>query len=321
MKAIIILTCVVLLGLIAGCAPATTEAVSTTASLSPPTPTPSQTPTPKADNEFQQALADIWIEDDHTKIGNISIVRKCSPFSAGNDGGTCELAISSDGQLVRSFSADYGIFSIDGVKGWLQYGLIDLLGKGTKQLIIHTYSGGAHCCDDYVIYAIFPTFHVIYDSTLYSDDSEIGYDLHPVDIDRDGVFEFYQYVMAFDYLGSAGHAGSSFPPAIFAYDSQTGKYILANKRFPAFVMEQLEAVFDGREGRLADRENEQEYLVRTRFLFMVYAGKRDEAWKYFDANYRSNDPRAFRERFREDYRESFKKLFAKDPTYLSIYGK
>jgi len=314
MKSILILACVLLLVPVAGCAPATTEVVSTAVSVAEPTPTPSQTPAPQADNGFRQALDDIWIADDRTSIDGISIERKCTSLSENDYVGECELAIRSGRKRLRTFSIDHAR------KYWLRYGFTDLLGKGSRQLIIHTYSGGAHCCYDYVIYDLFPTIRLIYDSTTASPANVIGDELIPVDIDGDGILEFYRDVMAFDYLGQYGHASASFPPAIFAYDKATKRYLLATKRFPDFVMKLLEPLVDPT-GEEDDTEGFNEYAVRTRFLFMVYAGKRDEAWKYFDANYRSKDPQAFRERFREDYRESFKKRFATDPTYLSIYGK
>ncbi|HMM81212.1 MAG TPA: hypothetical protein PKC65_14435 [Pyrinomonadaceae bacterium] len=314
MKAIIILTCVVLLGLMVGRAPAATEGVSTVFAAAELTPTPSQTPTPKADNEFRQALADIWIEDDHTKIGNVSIVRKCSAASENDYFDECELSIYRGKKVVRTFSVEYAR------KIWLRYGFTDLLGKGSKQLIIHTYSGGAHCCYDYVIYDLFPTVRVIYDSTATSSANAIGDELIPVNIEGDGILEFYRHVMAFDYLGPNGHASASFPPAIFAYDQVAKRYLLATKRFPDFVMKLLEPLIDPT-GEENDVERFNEYVVRTRFLFMVYAGKRDDAWKYFDANYRSPTAGDDQDEFKEQLRAEFKQRFATDPTYLSIYGK
>lgn len=314
MKAILILTCVVLLLAIAGCAPATTEAVSTVGAAAELTPTPSQTPTPKADNEFRQALADIWIEDDHTKIGNISIVRKCTSVGENDYVGECELSVRSGRKRLRTFSIDHTR------RYWLQYGFTDLLGKGSKQLIIHTYSGGAHCCYDYVIFDLFPTVRVIYDSTTTSAANAIGDELIPIDIDGDGILEFYRDVMAFDYMGEGGHATASFPPAIFAYNKVAGKYVLATKRFPAFVMKLLEPLVIPT-GELGDPDMFNEYAVRTRFLFMVYAGQRDKAWKYFEENYRSIKPGGYQDEFKDQFRAEFKESFAKDPTYLSIYGK
>jgi hypothetical protein len=55
-----------------------------------------------------------------------------------------------------------------------------------------------------------------------------------------------------------------------------------------------------------------EIRVREKFLYMVYAGQKDQAWKYFDENYRFE----FREKFRRDFLDAFQH----DPTYLSIYS-
>ena len=137
----------------------------------------------------------------------------------------------------------------------------------------------------------------------------------------DGVFEFRQDVMAFDYEAPGGHATSSFPPAIFAYNKQKGRYTLATKLFPNFVIDELKKNLDGLDGWVKDsakygskitREELDEIRVRETFLYWVYAGKRKEAWKYFDKNYNFE--------FRNKFRKDFKEIFSKDVTYKSIYG-
>ncbi len=311
MKTNLLVVVMSLVAFTAACTTEHSEAVTIFESTPLPTPTQSQTPMPQADNEFRQALEDIWIDDDRTKIGNILISRKCTSIGDNDYLGECELSIRRGRKVFRTFSTEHAR------KYWIQYGFKDLLGKGSNQLIVHTYSGGAHCCYDYFIYDLKPNFRIIYDSSQY--DSYIGNELVPIDIDGDGVLEFYQDVMAFDYLGSAGHANSSFPPAIFAYERRAEQYRLATKRFPDFVMKLLEplVVRTGQEGVTVSFD---EYIVRTQFLYMVYAGKRDQAWKYFDANYRSDDPDSYMEHFREQFRTEFKDIFSKDPTYRSIYG-
>lgn len=276
---------------------------------------PSATPTPEPTvPEYKEALADIWVEDDHYKIGGISIVRECS--SVDDYIGKCELTIKSSGHMIHRFEVEHGR------KYWLKYGILNLLGKNSQQLIVFTYSGGAHCCYDYSIYDLKPKIRAVYDSSKYDSGNVIGDELVPVDVDGDGISEFYRDVMAFDYWGSGGHASASFPPAVFAYDKKTHRYKIANKKFADFVMSRLGYISAlAQHDDWPDQDAKNEYLVRTRFLYMVYAGQRGAAWKYFDENYRSSNGTGYQEQFKEQFKREASEIFAKDPVYLSIYRK
>ena len=274
-------------------------------------------PTPSLEKEeYREALESIWIETDKTKLNGVTIKRECWAEPENDYLGGCELSIRYKGTLLRSFSVEHGR------KYWLKYGLFNFLGTADEQLVVFTYSGGAHCCYDYAIFDLAPSFRVIYDSDNSDSANEVGNELVPVDIDGDGVFEFYRDVMAFDYMGAAGHAGASFPPAIFAYDKKAAKYVPATKRFPEFVTKKLGGLFSEFDTTsVADIETFNEYRVRTQFLFMVYAGQRDAGWKYFEENYRSANGHGYQEQFKEQFKKEFTEIFASDPTYLSIYGQ
>jgi len=262
----------------------------------------------------ENPLESIWLDADNFEINGIAIERKCNADPQNDYLGDCELSIRSRGKLFRRFAIEHGR------KYWLQYGLFNFLDSPQKQLVVFTYSGGAHCCYDYTIFDLEPGLRTIYDSTRSDSGNEIGNSLVPVDIDGDGVFEFHRDVMAFDYMGSAGHAGASFPPAIFADDRSSGKFAPATKRFPGFVTEQLrEILSDKEEPTDIDPDVLDEIRVRTKFLYMVYAGERDAAWKYFEENYRSQSGNGYQEQFKEQFKKEFAERFSTDPTYLSIY--
>lgn len=273
-------------------------------------------PTPTISHEYKEALGDIWIDKDKYTENGISIVRTCSGEKPDDYIGSCNLSLRSGRKLHTTFSVEHGR------KLWLKYGFTNLLNNNSRQLIVFTYSGGAHCCYDYVIYDLQPKLRVIYDSNKFDSANDIGNELVPVDIDGDGIFEFYQDVMAFDYMGAAGHAGASFPPAVFAYDEKVGKYVPATKRFPGLVRKQLDDLLAGIESTSdTDVETLNEFRVRTKFLFLVYAGQRDAAWDYFEQNYRSTSGNGYQEQFKEQFKREFVEIFAKDPTYISIYGR
>ncbi|MEJ7849663.1 MAG: hypothetical protein WKF92_16385, partial [Pyrinomonadaceae bacterium] len=124
-------------------------------SVSPATPTPAL---PQAEEEYREALERIWIDTDQFEVNGISITRNCKSEPQNDYMGACELSIKSKGITLRSFSVEHGR------KHWLKYGVFNFLGTANKQLIVFSYSGGAHCCYDYVIFELVPTLRVIYDS-------------------------------------------------------------------------------------------------------------------------------------------------------------
>lgn len=266
-------------------------------------------------------LDKVWLEVDKTIYKSFQIQRDClneDVFRRSEYEG-CVLRISRSGKVLREFDLDYGL------RHWLRYGFFDFLGNGQKQLVVHTYSGGAHCCYDYYIFELGPTFQEWYASDRYDSANEIGNELFPVDIDGDGDYEFFQDVMAFDYMGPAGHASASFPPAIFAFNEKTRKFDLANRTYPDFVLKKLKEHTDGipawaNDGAKIDDETVDEIIVRNTFLYLVYAGKRDQAWVYFEKNYRTKSGEKYQDKFRDQFRREFTERFETDPTYRSIYG-
>lgn len=260
--------------------------------------------TVEIEDALRLPLDDVWLKDEKKFYNGYIITNKCSGTEADDD---CKFKVSKNGKTLARFesSRDY----------WLQYGFFNFLGDNDKQLIVHTYSGGAHCCYDYAIYDLKPTFRVIYKST-----DDVGDSLIPVDVDGDSVFEVRQNVMAFDYLAPGGHATSTFPPAVFGYNRKKGRYDLATKLFPNYVLDELKKHLAGldkwakesaKHGTIVSQEEINEISVRETFLYLIYAGKEKEAWKYFDENYNFQ--------FRDKFRKDFKEIFSKDTVYRSIY--
>lgn len=263
--------------------------------------------TSEDDETYSSPLDKIWIESESFSYEGYSISKKCAGEEDSYADDNCELKISENKRQLAKFTSSRAY--------WLQYGLFNFLGKKDKQLIVFTYSGGAHCCEDYVIYDLKPAFRVIYDSEKYDSADEIGSDLIPVDVDRDGIFEFQRNIMAFDYF-FASHADSVFPPVIFAYDKKAGAYDFANKKFPGFVLKELEENLAWlRKNRKSENESQKQmnerYIVRKTFLNLVYAGKEEEAWKYFDENYNFED--------KEEFKTAVRESFSEEVVYKSIY--
>lgn len=274
---------------------------------------------------------DVWSKRNTIRIGGLLVVRRCIAKDPKNDRfGECRLSIVKGKRTVWHTSIEYARAE------WLRFGLFQFLRGKNKQLIIHRYSGGAHCCYDYNVFDIEAgRLRNLYDSSRYDSANEIGNELMPVDINRDGTFEFYQDVMAFDYMGFAGHASATFPPAIFSFDRRQRKFVISNKRFAAFVLERMKLELAGlrnwqqehndrskdSSSDMISSEQVNEVAVRDKFLYMVYAGKELEAWPEFLRNYRTANGAGYQDEFRDKFVNDFKELFKADPTYRSIYGR
>ena len=276
------------------------------------------------EKESERPLDKIWVKGDLLQYQGYKISRSCGKDK--NIFGSCAISIKKNGKILSKDESAHNN------PDYMDFGLFDFLGRGDKQLIIRTYSGGGHCCTDYYIYDLSAKFRIVYNSSKYDSANEIGSELVPVDIDGDGIYEFYQDVMAFDYDGAGGHASASFPPAIFRFDRGSGRFDLATKRFPKFVLAQLSKNLTYLDKEIAENkdtyvsaddraEYDEEYRVRETFLFWMYAGKREKAWEYFRNNYRSKISGKYMDEFREQFIGEFHETFRKDPTYLSIYDR
>ena len=199
----------------------------------------------------------------------------------------------------------------------LDIALFPFLSQKSKQLVSMEYSGGAHCCWGYKIYELSPKFRKIFDGDNYGMDW-VGYELHPIDIDKDGTYEFTQFVMAFDYF-RVSHASSVFPTAVFAYNKAQGKYTLANRRFPNYLLSDMPRYLkEAQTKNLSFVEDpkhfpQEDYVqaISRVILDYIYAGEREKGLEYFEKNYKMPDKGEFREELKETLR--------KDPIYQSIY--
>lgn len=199
-----------------------------------------------------------------------------------------------------------------------RFGLFSLLGDASKQLIILQYTGGAHCCWTYRIYDFHPNLHVIFDDESYGLEY-LGYELFPEDIDGDGKFELTQGVMTFDYFHMS-HAYSVFPVAVFSYNEKSRTYVPANKRFKAYVLEDIENDLKAlelvsRDVNAEEVKNREEYLsaVLKVFLKRIYSGDEADAWKFFDTEYRLSD--------KIELKSDIRKALRHDPIYRSLYKR
>lgn len=198
------------------------------------------------------------------------------------------------------------------------FALFPLLGGDTKQLIINQHSGGAHCCTSVWIYDLSGASPK---QLFASDRYDVGYNPAIVDIDRDGVYEFTQTVVAFDYFDRMSHASSPFAQVAFKYDRSAGRYLPASRMYADFLLADTRKYTEevkrlNRELSSTRAEDDAgDYLgtVLQVVLQYIYAGREQEGWDFYDREYRLNDKAQMKLRV--------KGVLRKSAVYNSIYGR
>lgn len=198
-------------------------------------------------------------------------------------------------------------------------GLFPFLGGGGRQLVVEQYTGGAHCCTVYRVYDLGAELRTLFDGDEFGID-EIGEDMKVLDIDGDGRREFTLTVMAFDYFMTS-HAGSVFPTAVFAYDEGARRYVLANRKFSAYLLRGV-----GRDARKVEALNrrltkeeragafhgEHFCSVLDVLLKYVYAGEEGKGWAFFETHYMLSD--------KSEVEAGVKERLKQSAIYCAVYG-
>ena len=194
--------------------------------------------------------------------------------------------------------------------------LFSLLGGDSKQLIINQYSGGAHCCTTIRIYDLEgPRPKPLYDNLRY----DVDFSPVLVDIDHDGVYEFTQPVMAFDYFDRLSHASSPFPQMAFRYDKSAGKYVPAGREYADYLLSDVGKYSDDVKKLSREltstryQEDAGDYLgaVLQVVLQYIYVGREQEGWDFYDREYRLDDKALMKTKV--------KGVLRKSVVYNSIY--
>lgn len=218
--------------------------------------------------------------------------------------------LKKEGEVLATFKRGYN------KKEWTNFGLFPLLGGKVKQLVIEQFSGGAHCCWSYWILNLLPHHEVVYDSQEYP----VGYELHPVDLDKDGVFEFTQGILTFDYFDRLSHAVSPIPTVVFKYEEKKNKYVPASHIFPEYLLhgieEDIQKVKELNEktdfATYDDSSGDYLSILLQVVLRYIYAGKEKEAWLFYDKEYHLFDKEEMKSKIRRKLKHCL--------VYQQIYG-
>jgi hypothetical protein len=211
------------------------------------------------------------------------------------------IAIKRNGHLVKKFDADIYF----GAGNLASAGFFPFLGGTTQEVFISQdrYRGGCQW-----IVSLSPRFRVIFDGEKFGVGREAS-DLSAVDLDKDGIYEIVAPIADFYQLQDKMSISQiPLPDIVFKYDRKKEEYLPANPRFQEYV---LEGLIDLSNVNSAD-DFQYRSVVLDRLLAFIYAGKRNEAWEYFDRSYNLQD--------KEDLKLRVKSILKRQPVYEFIYN-
>jgi hypothetical protein len=277
-------------------APPTIAALPPTSSPAPQTDTPPQ-PTPivvaSAAPPISETFTDAVYALDSEQVMGAYVLRIWRNTSAQADPMQTDriATLSAAGQAAAQ--VDF-FASLDALTGQ------DITGDGTPDVVIETYSGGAHCCFSTVVYELGPVLFKALESPM----SNCGGRL--TDLNGDGILEFdtCDDIFAYTYCP---YAASPLVRTILQYETGRG-YVPASHRFSAFYADDV-----ARYTQLAERAAPGEYgewdettkcAVLPVVLAHLYSGNADRAWAELARLYAFPDRDAFKAEIEATVRQS-----------------
>ena len=150
----------------------------------------------------------------------------------------------------------------------------DLTGDGRADMIVTSWSGGAHCCFTHYIFELEPKLRLI--ATLDDGDTDLG---HFEDLDHSG-----HYLYVTDEIWSywpASFAGSVSHKVILEWEKDRFRLDLERMKHPAPSPEQWKAALKDVDDAADDRASLGVTLWNP-VLDLIYTGHSDLAWRFVD---------------------------------------
>ncbi len=167
----------------------------------------------------------------------------------------------------------------------------DLTGDGIPELVVFSYTGGAHCCSGVTVYSLGETPTLI----LQTRPSNCGGVFN--DLDGDGILEFITCDDLFAYT-YCPYAALPLVRAILAYTPGAG-YVAASPRFSDQYAADMATTTIKAEaaqpGALGEWDNTTKCGVLPLVLALLYSGQPDQAWTELARIYTYPDTTAFQQ--------------------------
>jgi len=154
--------------------------------------------------------------------------------------------------------------------------LQNLEGDRTPEVIVATFTGGAHCCTNHKIFS-WQNGHLLQTETGLRDGNGGSFR----DLNGDGKAEFLSYDNSFLYAFSS-YAGS-FPPSSI-YSLQNGRLVDVTRQYPKELRPSLQQMFKAFQERKKDKGEVNGILagyVAQKILLNEY----EQGWQFMLANY------------------------------------
>lgn len=250
--------------------------------ISQPSPAPAAqaTPTPEQPVEEPKLIRDFFVDDDRLSYLGYEVVKLEKrvkdeyPSEINSPPRMIDVTyavLKKNGRVLAKFDGVYF-----GMGNETEFGLFPFLGGETKQLIVSQtiFRGGR-----YWVVSLTPSFRVVYDSNEYDLGRE---ELTVLDIDKDGVYEISQELTTFVFFEGITRGATHIIDIVLKYDEKAKKYLPASHIFQDYTLAEVKV----RPVSL-DRADEQELAFDVlRFMLpYIYAGRREEAWDYYNREY------------------------------------
>lgn len=169
----------------------------------------------------------------------------------------------------------------------------DINNDGYPEVIIESYTGGAHCCIGTKVYSLGENPVLI----LEKPESNAGGKFQ--DLDGDKIYEYITYddIFAYQYCP---YSGSAFAKVIMAYDIKQEKYLPASPHFPEAYTDDIKKHTQNanRVAKAGTSENgEWDETTKCSILPMlldyIYLGDYETARTELDRTYQFNDKKRF----------------------------
>lgn len=189
------------------------------------------------------------------------------------------VVVKKDGKQVAQFDRlRYSLGTLT------KFAFFNFTSKAGKQLIAEQSINRGYA---YWIADFSPNFHVIFNSRKY----DIYGDLLPLDINKDGIYEFQMALTTFWFFD--GLCGTCSPriPIIFNYDKHAREYLPANHTFAKYVLQDIEENIARVQKVKKDGGDSMDVYSAILYVVVeyIYAGKEKEAWDFFDKEYTEVD--------------------------------
>ena len=206
--------------------------------------------------------------------------------------------ITRNGRLVSQFDGFAGVYHPLG--GDTDFGVFSFL-PNSKQLLIEQteWRNWTHW-----IVAFSPRYGVVFNGRKWGVNRELMFG----DIDGDGVYEISQAVTAFVFFEDLTNATSHLVDITFKYDPKTQEYLPANQILRSYSLSGIDDEIKALDKSDAHKFESEVLLIVLRY---IYAGKRNEAWSFYNREYNLAD--------KEHLRGKILATLRNEPVYRFLY--